>query len=614
MARAQGSRSLLAFTWFVAIASIIAAHAMLIGYKTYANVDEGYAAALAARLLDGAKLYQGAISQRGPLMYYAFEAIARGFGWDNIVGLRCVALALALLDVGLVYWAGRKLLSRDAALVAVLVTAYALSFGFPPEDGVAINGETLQLPLMVMGVVMGALAVRHAPSSRGRIVRLVAAGLLFGTAASIKQSVALHPAVIVLWLVIDARRRRARVPVIETCALFVAVLVVPSLFVLHAAFEGTLRDLYYYTVVYNRDIHMQPTAKHFKWLPWVFFRMLQETAFPMVLLLIAGRGFPWLWRRVRAAFRLGSGWALGRGFGVQQYLALHLVIAVVSASVLWRFFPHYYIQALPFLALCIGAVVAPAFRKRSSAAHARGAAWGFGVFIVFAAAIGCDFSERADGRVAHDESVQTIARVVKATTAPTDRIFVWGFSPWIYGYAQRKPAGRYVFETYVTGFVPWYWEKLDVERGRVVPGSQEALLADLEREDPAVIIDAGSVMMARPMRLYRVFDDLLHTRYCFDMRIGAFDLYRRRREGTCERPFPRPAEVVDFMGRDMPIPLPRTLDWETSKRLPSGSFFKPTYFLDAPKPIGLDAARDAKREKEELEGAADGFYVKELEP
>ncbi len=158
-------------------------------------------------------------------MYYTFEAVAAVAGWDNIVAFRLFGLALALAHVALVWWAARRLLSENAAIIATLVTAYELSFGFPAEDGVAINGETLQLPLLIVAVVLGAFAMRFAPRSRARMMRLVAAGLLFGIASAIKQSAALHPAAIVLWLVIDAHRRRLswRVPIIETLVLAASV-------------------------------------------------------------------------------------------------------------------------------------------------------------------------------------------------------------------------------------------------------------------------------------------------------------------------------------------------------------------------------------------------------
>lgn len=63
----------------------------------------------------------------------------------------------------------------------------------------------------------------------------------------------------------------------------------------------------------------------------------------------------------------------------------------------------------------------------------------------------------------------------------------------------------------------------------------------------------------------------------------------------------------------MGIPLPLTLDHSSSARLPVGTFLKPLWFTRAPKPVGLEAVRDPRREKEEAEGAAEGFYVSDLE-
>jgi hypothetical protein len=172
-----------------------------------------------------------------------------------------------------------------------------------------------------------------------------------------------------------------------------------------------------------------------------------------------------------------------------------------------------------------------------------------------------------------------------------------------------------VFSTYVTGFVPWFWEKLDVERARIVPGSVEALLDDLEREKPAMVIDAGSVMIARPMRLYPKPSAWLHANYCFEMRIGAIDVYRRKvPDVACAVPFfPRVHGTVDYRGGAMDVAIPITIDHADSPPLPNGNFWKPLFFLGYPKPEGLDSVRDLRREKEERKGAAEGFFVPEIE-
>ncbi len=604
------------FALFGAFASLVAVHAPLIAYKAFANVDEAYAAALAERLLEGYKLYQGAISQRGPLMYYLFEAFAWLHGWDNIVALRVWALVLALLHLFLVYWAGRRLLSPRAATIAACVVGYGLAFGFPPEDAMAINGEPLQMPALLVAIVLGFEAVRAPPGSRARVARLLVTGLLFGVAISIKQSVALHPAVVVLYMIVDAVRRK--VPrkrlALEIAALTAATLLVPALLLAHSAAEGTLSNLIYYCYTYNKNVHLNPTKKHFVWLGTFFFRLGWQTSFLLLSALLAALGVPWLTRRVRAAKRLKSLRALGRGFGVAHYLAFHFVFAVFAASAMYRFFPHYYLQALPFMALLTGAVVDPWMRRRRTALAGRAVVVAMTLVTMLCAGLGCYFGEKVDGRVSHDRTIQDLGKLIAATTKPDDKIFVWGFSPWIYEYSHRRPAGRYVFETYATGFVPWYWEKLDVEKGRIVPGSVEGLLDDLDHENPAVVVDSGSVMMGRSMRTYEKPNAWLHAHYCFDMRLGAHDVYRRKpADGKCRVPFfPRAHGTIDFRAGAMDVPIPRTLDWDESRPLPEGNFWKAIYFPEFGKPEGLEALRDPRREKDEKEAAAEGFYIPEL--
>lgn len=618
--RRDGSPWWQRFALLASVASVIGVHAPLIAYKTFANVDEAYATALAARLLEGHKLYQGAVSQRGPLMYYLFEAFAWLHGWDNIVALRVWALCLALVHLGLVYFLGTKLFSKTTGVVATTIASYALSFGFPPEDALAINGEPLQLPFFVLAVYLGWCAVKAQPGSRQRFTRLAIAGLLFGVAVSIKQSVLLHPAPVGLLLALDAHRRREPLlrVVKDLAVLGATTLFVPALFALHAQLTGTLQDFYYYTVVYNRDVHLKPTTRRFEWLPPFFFRLTGQTSFFIVTTLLFARTLPYVRRRLSAALRGGRHgwvWTLFRGHGAEHYVAWHLALAVVASSAMYRFFPHYYVQALPFLAVAMAKALLTPFRRRRTAWGARTMAVAFAAFVVFAATFGTIFGEKVDGRVSHDRTFQDAAKYIEATTNRDDRLFVWGFSPWLYPYSHRRPAGRFVFSTYVTGFVPWYWEKLNVESARIVPGSVEALLADLDREKPAIVVDAGSVMMARPMRMFEKPTAWLYRHYCFEVRFGALDLYRRKVDSAdCAYPhFPRPAGVVDWMGRGMGIPLPMTLDFDASARLPIANFLKPNWFTRGPKPPGLAAVRDAKRDKEEAEGAAEGFYVFDLE-
>ncbi len=614
-------RRLRATLLFVTVAGLACVHGPLIGYKTYANVDEAYASALASRLLDGFKLYEGAISQRGPVMYYFFALLAKLHGWDNIVALRCWSLALILAHVALVDAIAVRFLGRTAHLVAVAATAYALVWGFPAYDGAALHGETLQLPFLLGGTWVSAWALSTRPPAR-RLGALAVSGVLFGVAITIKQSVLLHVLPVVLWVGIDhVRRGNARAVALKETAVLTVTAVAPSIScILHAWREGTLRSMYYYCVVYNRDVHLKPTQRFYPWLTNVFLRLLEQTTFVLCMFLLAGVACAWLINRYRGARRERSLRPWIRGFGSHHFFALHLIIAFVSASMMWRFFPHYYLQAAPFLALSLGVasrrVVPHVSRQLRVATFAS-----FMVLLCTCAALSCVFGERVDGRITHDRTHQDLGHYIEATTTPSDRVFVWGFSPTVYGYSHRRPASRFVFETYVTGMVPWYWEKLDVEKARVVPGSMAALIGDLERERPAVVVDAGSVMLARSMRLYGESLSYLRENYCFEMRLGAFDVYRRvdlvePAVGTCRdevRPLPYPATA--WNGSQLPIPVPVPLDKATMQRLPTGNYGKPLWFGQGrvPPAAGLAALLDARVEKEEHEAEADGFYVPRVE-
>ena len=618
--RGAGRAKLWALRWptfAVAFVSLCAVHGPLIGYKTFANVDEAYAGAIAARLLDGHKLYVGAVSQRGPLMYYLYELIAYLHGWDNIVALRLWALGFALINVAGTYWAARALLSRDAAVIAAAVAAYALSYGFPASDAYALHGEPLQLPALLASVALGARAIAHTAGSRPRRLRLLAAGLMFGVAVSIKQTVLLHPLPLFVWMLADARRRGIRPGrwLVDGAVLVGGLLVVPVAFLIHSWSQGTLRALVYYCWTYNRTVHLAPTKKVFPWLAAVFLRLGEQTIFFTLIAVLAGFAVPWLWRRLRAGVARRSLSALTRGFGVRHYLAMHLALAVFAASAMYRFFPHYYIQALPFLAMTLGAIVAKWLARARGSLAGRAAFCGFLAFVLFCAGMGSYFGERVDGEVAHDRAVKDCAKLIEATTQPTDRIFVWGFSPWLYQYSHRRPAGRYVFETYVTGFVPWFWDKLAIEKARIVPGSVEALLGDLDREQPEIVVDAGSVMMARSMRAYEAPAVWLRAHYCFEVRLGPFDLYRRKKaDAQCALAyFPRVHHTITWTGAPLPFPAAMPVDWSTARRLPDGHYNKPLWFPEGPRPPGIDEVHNERYEKDEKEAEKDGFYIPKME-
>ena len=566
----------------VGVFAVASAHAMTLGYVKLVNMDEAYAAALAERLLEGHRLYDGAVSQRGPLMYYTFELIAKLFGWDNIVAIRCVSLGLVLAHVGIAYWAARALLSRRAAIVVFAILVYCFAFGFDAYDGLALHGESIVAPLAVAAAALGALAMRDGPGARGRALKLVLAGLLFGAAACVKQTAIVQPLPLLLWWFLGIRGSAVKRSTWAREALIVgaSLVFVPLVFAVHAWAQGTLRQLVYYCFSYNVSVHVQPGRQATHILKYVTENALKSPLFFLAnavsIALVVRR---W-WARLARTVASGARSELTRGFDLVDYLGLEFLVAFAIAASLPQMFQHYYIIVVPYLALSLAASTAASMRGARRSGLLRSGLLACAVLWAFMGAQTAYLREKTDGRVLHGLALEKVASYVQKVTRPDDRIFVWGFSPWLYLYAHRRPAGRYVFATYTTGFVAWFWDELDIEPARVVPGSVKALLEDLDREKPAVVVDAGSVEIARPMRAYAWAAEWLHAHYCFDARIGAFDVYRRKADGAaCATDhFPYAALPVDWADAPLRVPMPMSVDHVESRPLPPGDFLKPLRF------------------------------------
>ena len=572
------------------LACIVAVHASLIGYKTFANVDEAYAFALGGRIVEGFKLYQGAISQRGPLMYYFYAVIAWMGGWDNIVCLRLWALAFASLHVGLVWWTAKRLGSSAAAILATLVAGYAMTVGLAGFDRFSLNGEYLQLPFVVFGAAACAFALRsRADKPRDRLVRLVAGGVAFGLAVSIKQSIAVHVLPVFVWVVANAIRNRSWKTALRDGAVFAFCLALPpAAFLVHAAANGTLSDLWFYCVTYNTAVHMA--------LPWdgqtiriAAFELRGNPMFGVLCLVVLALAAPSLVRRIREAIAKKSIRPVFRAFSVRSFFFLQALIGVVAAAWLRRFYPHYFIPAIPMLALALGLSIAQWSKCSRPIQRVLGpAAWaGMGTLLVLSA-FETYALEAIDGMVEHDRLVLRVSKYIEATTQPGSRIFVWGFSPWLYQYSHRRPAGRYVFSTYVTGLVPFRHQDPEIEKGRIIPGSQEALLADLDHEKPDLVIDAGAILLARSMRSYEKTNAWLRANYCFEVRVRGYDIYRRKPDPNvpCAQPkFPQVQAAFNLgdSGR-MGVPMSPAVDADQSYWLATIDEHAPQWFPDGPPP------------------------------
>lgn len=573
--QARWSRALLA----TAAAWLLIVELPCFAGRTYANVDEGYEQAIAQRLLAGETLYQGAVSQRGPVLYYIYALLARVTHWHSVLSVRWLALACAVACLMMVYRLGCDLLPEGAGVIGAVGFSYALCFGAAPYDGIALNAELLLLPALLLGIWQGALSLRHPAGSRNRLWRLAVAGVSLAVAPCIKQTSGLHPFLLAAWLLLDARRHRTgRSLLVRDLAVFaIAASVIPLVVVIQLASAGSLHRFLYYGFTYNAQVHVHPTNDPFERAGAVLHELIEHPLFlssaAIVILFTLGL------QALRVA-NVGAQEKSDPWRSNERFLAANLLVAFVGSVGPPQTFVHYFLPTFPLLALLVGALAARCSDR------VRGQPVLFPLLGAFCLAwtiiaLGL-FKERMHeaGRVAHGAAVTAAAHEVERLTRPEDSVFVWGFSPWLYGYSHRRPSTRFEFMTYVTGFVPWFYGALPLEAGRVVPDSMDELMEDLANDPPRLVIDAGSVQIARSMRAYARPADWLHQNYCFEERVGPFDLYARKVEGQrCATDcFPTMAPIVSYFDLPMAVPWAPLLDDKLTHYLPSNDWLTAARF------------------------------------
>jgi hypothetical protein len=141
----------------------------------------------------------------------------------------------------------------------------------------------------------------------------------------------------------------------------------------------------------------------------------------------------------------------------------------------------------------------------------------------FGAYGGGDFSLKADAEV---------ASFLKEQSAPTDRVFIWGFESLVYFLADRRPASRFIHILPVVT----QWSRSE---------ARTDLLRDLDRSRPRYILvlhddvfpwATGTIVdSATHLQAFPELTALLERDYTRVQRIEDFDIYEHR-EGDPEEP------------------------------------------------------------------------------
>jgi 4-amino-4-deoxy-L-arabinose transferase-like glycosyltransferase len=481
---------------FLSVMAVLTAWIFFLRWPGFAtpmwNVDETIHAAAARTLLDGGVMYRDAVDQRTPLTYYAMAAIFAVGGTNNLWAVHAVlAGVIALTGVGLCLLA-RRARHPGVGVVAAFVFAALSTNLFYASDANAAETEWFAILFTTWGA-WWFWRTMTAPTLRPAF----GAGVLFGLAFLSKQPAALDlvaPLVATVWLA--ATRRWNMITAGRVVAGLVGGFVaVTGAVLLYFAAHGALGDLIFYTWTYNVHYYGPEVAALDRVLSALQLFVMLRQEYPLVLLAAVAAAAVLTVRlaqfRIPEAERTAQPWRL--------YVLVWSATSLAAAASSGRGYAHYFIQCLPALSLLAAwtlVVAASWVRCRWQAGpslpHRLGlAGLALPLLAMAVSLVAGPLAGRRRPVPPADPALRSAAFITGHTT-PDERIFVWGYNPDIYLYANRKPASRFLYCSFQTGLIPWTNLAPDKDTAyAIVPGAMKTLLGELDARRPTFIVDCS---------------------------------------------------------------------------------------------------------------------------
>lgn len=385
--------------------------------------DEGQYAAIAQEILRGGIPYRDAIEIKPPGVFYIYALAIRLFG-ASTEGIRIFTAIYATMTVISVYSFARRISGTAAGLFAAIT--YGVYSTFPLVQGSSSNSEVFLVLPMTLGALYCVMALES-----GRRKYLFYCGLCAALAMLIKP-VALPMVALEFIFIVVIRYDKKRIKdFLKDCAAFVfPMLVCASLTCAYFALRGGFEDFYYWNVLF--PVRYKSSGVSGPQLFWVLRYLTPTLVFPATLALFS---LPWFWFNKRS-------W-------VGSFTLILIPAAWCVVALPGKFFPHYFINIVPFLCIPAGIALAHLASVRKPAAF---------IFLTVATLI-FGFSIKENYQFYTEYSPETVsmmkygpifvyvvpvAKYLKERTQPDDYIFQWGLEPEIYFLADRRSPVPYI--------------------------------------------------------------------------------------------------------------------------------------------------------------------------
>jgi hypothetical protein len=460
--------------WLMVVVLVIVASARLRLLNFPLERDEGEYAYAGQLILQGIPPYELAYNMKFPGTYLAYAGIMSVFG-QTTAGIHLGLLLMTTATALMLFWLGGKILDELAGVVAA--TSYVLLAAGPSMFGLAGHATHFCAFFVTAG-----LCLMWCWRQNGNPVAAFASGVLFGTAVLMKQ----HATLIGAWAGIafamtcfhktEMPIRKRFLSTIACACGMILPLVLCCLILWHV---GVLEKFWFWTVIYARQYaSLVPLSYALGVFRRSFYHVI-TSGFLLWLIAFAGMVIIWFdarWKNLR-------GWFFG--FCVASALA-------VCPDFYFR--KHYFLIALPAVALLVGAAIS-GLRKIWGEKNkiSRRGDWPLWIYALAVALtiFTCAWvwfesplpllARHLYGADPLPES-EIVAKFINENSAPIARIAILGSEPEIYFLAHRHSATGYIY-TYPL-----------MEPQPFALKMQHEMIGDIETNQPEFIVFAENII------------------------------------------------------------------------------------------------------------------------
>jgi 4-amino-4-deoxy-L-arabinose transferase-like glycosyltransferase len=479
------------------------------------NADEGYYGIIANDTLDGGTLYQTAVDTKPPGIYYIYIAVFNVAGKNNLLAVHVITILVVAATALVVRrisarvgddWAG----AWSGIGYAVFVHAYR------PGDTLAANTEIFASLFLALSVLIFLQGERRAGWGW-----MFLSGTLVGVATLIRQPSAVTLGAMLAYLVylwlIPRYQTLGRVLAAGSGVVTGFIAVIAGLAWYYQR-QGNLHDAYLWAWAFAiRYVESETT-----------FLYVVKRLVTVHLVVMLAWGLLWYFG-VRQVIETLKSFRRRKAVPTEHVLLIFwLVLSYLAIFIGWRFPGHYHLTVLPPLSILAGQAFSRFVAEQRRSPPRRWRLIRIG--IVGAAALpAIGFLVAAFAVRTQTLDFLPVVQKIVNETRPNDHIFVWGSSPQLYSFSDRRMATRFVSCTHLIGAYASRPREVRDKGQSVIPESWKMFQADWEAHPPVLIIDMSTVdpfWSTHPMARYPVLRAFLGE-YRVETVIDGKTIYRR---------------------------------------------------------------------------------------